>query len=113
MITFKNSPFQGVIEKGSIMLHKEKEEKSKQIEMIFTDQLVPENHLLRKIDRYVDFEFIYDLVEDLYCLDNGRPSIDPVILFKIVLIQYFFNIKSMRQTIKDIEVNSLSMVFRL
>lgn len=79
--------------------------KSSQIEMISLDQLVPEDHLLRKIDRYVDFNFIYDLVEDKYCEDNGRPSIDPVTLIKIPLIQCMYGIKSMRQTIKEIEVN--------
>ncbi|MGK0578019.1 transposase, partial [Macrococcus capreoli] len=42
---------------------------------------------------------------DKYCLDNGRPSIDPVILVKIILIQKLFGIKSMRQTIKEIETN--------
>ncbi|NJE84024.1 transposase [Staphylococcus saprophyticus] len=49
--------------------------------------------------------FVYELVEDKYCLDNGRPSIDPVILVKILLIQRLFGIKSMKQTIKEIETN--------
>lgn len=66
---------------------------------------MPENHLLRDIDRAIDFSFIYDEVKELYCEDNGRPSVDPVVLFKIVLIQYTFGIRSMRQTIKEIEVN--------
>lgn len=69
------------------------------------DDLVPKKHILRKIDRVIDFNFIYPLVEPLYCTDNGRPSIDPVVLFKIVLIQYLFGIRSMRQTIREIEVN--------
>jgi hypothetical protein len=73
--------------------------------MISVEELVPKNHLLRKIDKYIDFNFIYDLVEDKYSLDNGRPSIDHLVLMKIVFIQYLFNIKSMRQTIKEIEVN--------
>ena len=47
---------------------------------------------------------IYDEVKDLYS-PLGAPSIDPVVLIKIVLIQYLFGIPSMRQTIKDIEVN--------
>lgn len=87
------------------MLHKQQENKTTQIQMVSVEELVPKNHLLRKIDKYIDFNFIYDLVEDKYCLDNGRPSIDPVVLMKIVFIQYLFNIKSMRQTIKEIEVN--------
>lgn len=87
------------------MLHKQQENKASQVQMISVEELVPKNHLLRKIDKYIDFNFIYDLVEDKYSLDNGRPSIDPVVLMKIVFIQYLFNIKSMRQTIKEIEVN--------
>jgi len=73
--------------------------------MVCIEDLVPQNHILRDIDKAIDFNFIYDEVKDLYCEDNGRPSVDPVVLFKIVLIQYTFGIRSMRQTIKEIEVN--------
>jgi transposase len=69
------------------------------------DDLVPKDHMLRDIDKYVDFDFIYDLVEDLYDLVDGRPSIDPVMLIKLPILQYLMGIKSMRQTIKDCEVN--------
>lgn len=61
--------------------------KNDQIQMVSIDQLAPKDHLLRKIDSCIDFSFIYDLVEDKYCPDNGRPSIDPVTLIKIPLIQ--------------------------
>ena len=47
------------------------------IEMVEIDRLVPEGHLLRKIDKAVDFNRIYEMVEPLYCEDNGRPSVDP------------------------------------
>ena len=80
-------------------------DKKTQVQMISLDQLVPEDHILRKIDRYIDFTFIYDLVEDKYSTETGRPSIDPVVLIKIAIIQFMFGIKSMRQTIKEIEVN--------
>lgn len=66
------------------------------------DDMVPKDHMLRKIDRAIDWNFIYDLVEDKYCADNGRPSMDPVMLIKIPFIQYLYGIKSMRQTIKEI-----------
>ncbi|MCY9720651.1 transposase, partial [Paenibacillus larvae] len=69
------------------------------------DELVPIDHLVRKIEYAIDFSFIYDMVRDVYCEDNGRPSIDPVVLFKIALIQCLFGIRSMRQTIKEIETN--------
>lgn len=75
------------------------------IEIVSIDQLVPEDHLVRKIDACIDFNFIYDLVKDKYSTETGRPSIDPVVLFKIVFIKYIFGIKSMRQAITEIETN--------
>lgn len=87
------------------MFNKQVEDNREQILFACIDDLVPKNHLLRDIQRTIDFTFIYDLVKDKYCEDNGRPSIDPVVLFKIVFIQYLFGIRSMRQTIKEIEVN--------
>ena len=62
---------------------------------------MPENHILRTTDKAIDFSFICEEVEGLYS-EKGR---DPVSLFKIVFIQYLFGIRSMRQTIKEIEVN--------
>jgi transposase len=88
------------------MLTKDKIDLRSQIEMLSLDQLVPENHLVRKLEAAINFDFIYDLVIDKYCTDNGRPSIDPVVLFKIVLVQYTFGIKSMRQTISEIQTNN-------
>lgn len=77
-----------------------------EILMTTMDAIVPEDSLFRKIDKYVDFSFIYDKVKNLYCDNNGRPSIDPVILFKIVFIQAIDGIKSMRQTCKKINVDA-------
>ena len=87
------------------MMTKELQKNREQIQYFCIDDLVPKDHLLRLIEESMDFSFIYDLVQDLYCLDNGRPSIDPVVLIKIQLIQCLYGIRSMRQTIKDIEVN--------
>ena len=72
---------------------------------ISLEKLVPEKHILREIDKAIDFSFIYEEVEGLYS-EKGRPGIDPVSLFKIVFIQYLFGIRSMRQTIREIEVNN-------
>ncbi|HHZ17511.1 MAG TPA: transposase, partial [Clostridia bacterium] len=60
----------------------------KNLQVVDLEGLVPQDHLLRKIDRAVDFNKIYDMVEHLYCEDNGRPAVDPVILVKMVLIQH-------------------------
>ena len=89
-----------------VMITKKSNENRNNIQMIDLDTLVPNKHLLRKIDDIIDFEFIRDIVKEHYSEDYGRPSIDPVVLFKIVFIQFLFGIKSMRQTIKDIEVNN-------
>ena len=75
------------------------------IEFVSLDAMVPEDHLLRKIDVAIDFDRIYDFVKDLYCEDNGRPSIDPVVLFKIVLIQHIYGIPSLRRTLEEINMN--------
>lgn len=82
--------------------------KYEQSEMILytMDDLVPEESLYRKIDKYIDFTFIYDEVKDLYCTTNGRNSIDPVVLFKLVFIQTLDGLKSMRKTCEKIKVDA-------
>ena len=87
------------------MMTRESDKKREQVMFFSMDDMVPKDHLLRLIEQSIDFSFIYELVEDRYCPDNGRPSIDPVMLIKIQLIQCLYGIRSMRQTIKDIEVN--------
>ena len=77
-----------------------------QIELTSLEQLVPEDHLVRKLENAMDWSFIYEMVEDSYCEDNGRPSLDPVILIKLPVLQYMFGIRSMRQTIQEIKVNN-------
>ena len=82
--------------------------KNIQSEILMTtmEELVPKDSLFRKVDKYIDFTFIYEEVKELYCDNNGRPSIDPVVLFKIVFIQALEGIKSMRQTCKKIKVDA-------
>ena len=82
--------------------------KNIQSEIVFMtlEDIVPKESLYRKIDKYIDFTFIYDEVKDLYCNNNGRPSIDPVILFKLFFIQSLDGIKSMRKTCEKIKVDA-------
>lgn len=82
--------------------------KYEQSEMILytMDELVPKESLYRKIDKYIDFTFIYNEVKDLYCATNGRNSIDPVVLFKLVFIQTLDGLKSMRKTCEKIKVDA-------
>ena len=62
---------------------RQQREKQQKMNLVIMEQMVPEDHLLRKADRVVDFSFIYELCAPLYCADNGRPAIDPEILFQM------------------------------
>ena len=80
-------------------------ENRSQMEFVSLEEMVPQNHLLRKIDAAIDFNKLYEFVEKLYCEDNGRPSMDPVVLFKIVLIQHIYGISSLRRTLEEVGMN--------
>ena len=73
---------------------------NRQMAMLFVDieSLIPETHLLRKIERMVSFDFIYDLLAPYYPA-TGRPSVDPVSMFKMLLIGYLYGIKSERRVV--------------
>lgn len=87
------------------MMTQNADKKREQMQIFCMDDLVPQDHLLRIIDKAINWTFIYGLVEDKYSHETGRPSMDPVMLIKIPFIQYLYGIKSMRQTMKEIEVN--------
>lgn len=76
-----------------------------EIKIIDIESLMPQNHLLRKIDKVIDFNDIYEMTEKYYCEDNGRPCCDPVVVVKIAFLQHLFGIRSLRQTIKEVETN--------
>ena len=79
---------------------------SGQISMLILDieELIPENHLLRKINQMISFDFIYDLVASNYPT-KGRPSVDPVSMFKMLLVGYLYGIKSERRLVQEIQLN--------
>ena len=68
------------------------------------ESLIPENHLLRKVERMVSFDFIYDLLAPYYP-ETGRPSVDPVSMFKMLLIGYLYGIKSERRLVEEVQLN--------
>ena len=74
-------------------------------EFVCIDELVPQDHFLRQVDKYIDFSFIYDKVKEYYCPNNGRPALDPVLLFKMMFIGYLYGIRSERQLEKEINGN--------
>ena len=79
---------------------------SGQMSMMILDlsELIPANHLLRQINQIISFDFIYDLVAPYYPA-NGRPSVDPVSMFKMLLVGYLYGIKSERRLVQEIQLN--------
>ena len=88
-----------------MMTRGKKDKQQLKLELVMLDQLVKQDHDLRKIDKYIDFNFIYDLVEPLYAEERGRPSIDPVVLFKMSLIQALDGIRSEEKLVDAIHHN--------
>ena len=72
--------------------------------MYTLNELVPQEHLVRKLENALDFRFIYPKVQHLYSR-QGRPSVDPVVLFKMLMINILFGYNSMRRTCQEIQVN--------
>ena len=68
------------------MMTQNADKKREQVQMFCMDDMVPQDHLLRIIDKAINWNFIYELVQDKYSHDNGRPSMDPVMLIKIPFI---------------------------
>ena len=80
------------------------EQKQQYMICALLDDLVPEDHLVRKLDRYIDWSFIYDICDPLYS-NRGTNRVDPVVLFKMMFINIIFGYHSMRKTCEDIKVN--------
>ena len=68
------------------------------------EDMIPHNHLLRKIDKLISFEFVYHLLQGTYS-EYGRPSIDPVCMIKMLLVGYLFGIKSERRLVEEVALN--------
>jgi transposase len=68
------------------------------------ESLVPQNHFYRQLEAKLDLSFIRELVAGLYST-MGRPSIDPVVFFKLQLIMFFESIRSERQLMEQVQVN--------
>jgi len=68
------------------------------------DSLVPENHFLKRLESLVSFDFVRDITKSYYS-HTGKPSIDPVVLVKMLLIGYLFDIRSERKLVEEISLN--------
>ena len=68
------------------------------------EQLVPAHHFYRHLDAMLDLSFVRDWVQEQYA-DRGRPSIDPVVFFKLQLIMFFEDIRSERRLVETASLN--------
>lgn len=75
-------------------------------EIVNLEEMIPQDHFLRVIEKYFDWNFIYEEVEKEYSV-FGRPSIDPVVLFKIHILKFLFHEDSLRRTYENLKYNNL------
>lgn len=80
------------------------EAKQSKLLLVTMEELIPQDHFLRKLDAAISFEFVYDIVAPLYS-DRGRPSIDPVLLVKMLLLGYLYGVDSERRLAEEVRYN--------
>ena len=71
---------------------------------------VPENHLLRLIEKHISFAFVRARLKQSYS-ETGRPSIDPELLLRILLIGYLYGITSERKLVEELRMHSSASHF--
>lgn len=79
-----------------------------QLELFMTGslrQLVPDDHILARVDRILDLGWLCDEVADLYCADNGRPGIDPEVAVRLMLAGFLLGIVHDRRLMREAQVN--------
>ncbi|HJD57695.1 MAG TPA: transposase, partial [Rickettsia endosymbiont of Ceroptres masudai] len=75
--------------------------------------MIPDDHLLVRIHEAKEFEFsfIYEITKNRYCINYGRPSIEPILFFRMQIISYLYGIKSNRLLCKEIQLNIFFFFF--
>jgi len=76
--------------------------KPKELYRFSLEQAIPKKHLLRRLDSILELDFIDNMTKDLYGY-NGHKSVDPVVVVKVLLLGFLYNISSIRETMRQIE----------
>jgi len=79
-----------------------------QLELLITGslhQLVPDDHVLARVDRVLDLSWLPSEVGDAYCADNGRPGIDPEVAVRLMLAGFLLGIVHDRRLMREAQVN--------
>ena len=87
-----------------VQLLGDQERKEPMFYYVRMEDIVPEDHLLRLVDKHIDFSFIRDKVKHLYS-HTGRPSIDPEVLLRMLLIGYLYGITSERRLCEELKMH--------
>lgn len=69
------------------------------------ESFIPEDYHLRRLNKVLDLSFIHGAVQDRYCQDNGRPSIDPEVVIRLFLLQAIDGISHVRELMRQVQVN--------
>jgi transposase len=87
---------------GGLLIMMGQHARSEALFYYFTlEEYIPQNHLLRLIDKHIDFGFVRERLKDSYS-DMGRPSVDPELLLRILLIGYLYGITSERKLVEEL-----------
>src|SRR5690348_5631932 len=78
---------------------------------VSVEELVPHDHFYRHLDRTLDLSFVREFVQTIYS-SRGRPSIDPIVFFKLQLVMFFEGIRSERQLMR-LAADRLSVLWYL
>ena len=69
---------------------------SSAFQMVTLEELVPQNHFLRKLNRVLDLRFVYEMMKQLYPSELGRPSIDGLLALRMILVGYLYHLSEVR-----------------
>jgi len=73
-------------------MYKEQNKQTSFFGDLIYNQAIPKEHFLRKLSEVVDFSFVNEICEDLYCPDNGRPCWEPQVIFKAIFLQFLYDL---------------------
>jgi transposase len=69
------------------------------------ESFIPEDHLIRRLNRVLDLSFVHEAVREYYCQNNGRPSVDPEVIIRLFLLQAIEGIAHVRDLMRQVQVN--------
>jgi len=69
------------------------------------ERFIPDDHILKRVDRVLDLSWLHEAVQGYYCTDNGRPGIDPEVAVRLMLAGFFQGIVHDRKLMREAQVN--------